>query len=184
MEFVYDRNLIDVQESKELLALINSIGYINLTAEQKAKFNSDLKGCFNYTTINRIESNCAEIANFLGISISTKNWNTYILPKTEDFERIKNNVQQIRDSGFVYSSTPLVPSLPLNRYDKINDIEKILHDVYIIYNGNLNNLDYMGELYDTTYELYDEADYALWNNLRNAEQMDNEIYCNEQIGVI
>ena len=33
----------------------------------------------------------------------------------------------------IYESTPQVPDLPFNHYQKINDIEKIISDVYSLF---------------------------------------------------
>ena len=46
----------------------------------------------------------------------------------------------------IYTSTPEVPEQPLNDYKKWNAIERILHDVYVIYSGNISNVDYCGEI--------------------------------------
>ena len=157
MEFVYDRNLIDVQEAREYKTKILTSGFNSLTEEEKTAWLNGLKGCLNYTDLNRIEINCKTLSDIFNLELVTKiDWVVGDFPKQEDFERIKNNVQTLRDTKYIRSNTPYTPDIPLNRYDKINDIEKILLDVYEVYNSNLVNVIYMND----------------------------EIYINEQIGVI
>lgn len=187
MDAVYNRNVLDLQIAKEYKTKIINNGFKSLSDEEKIIWLSGLKGCLNYTDLNRIESNCKTLSDIFDLELVIKtDWsiNDALNINISSLSRIRSNVQEIRDTKYVYSTTPSVPNLPLNRYDKINDIERILFDVYTLYKANADNLDYMGELYDTTYELYDEADYTYWNNLRHLEQMDNEIYLDEEIGVV
>lgn len=154
---IYDRNILDVQIAKELLTKIYTTKYSSLTADEKTKWIAGLKGCLNYTDINRIESNCKTISDLIGLNLTTKStWINGEHIKVSDFERIRNNVIAIRNTNYIRSDTPQTPELPLNRYDKINDIEKILINVFDVYTTNSVAIDYM----------------------------DNEIYIDENIGVI
>ena len=120
--FIYDRTIQDV--------------------EQKTA-----KGYINANDLNRVERNTEIIAEYIGIAVSVKNdWKIGDLPRTSDFCRIRENVQRIRDNYMIYTSTPEVPEQPLNDYKKWNAIERILHDVYVIYFGNISNVDYCGEI--------------------------------------
>lgn len=187
MEAIYDRNLLDVQIAKEFREKILKNGFESLSDEEKAQWLTGLKGCINYTDLNRIEKNCATLSDIFNLNLITKtDWSVAdaLNARNADFARIRSNVEKIRQTKYVYSTTPSTPTLPLNRYDKINDLERILYDVYTLYNINATNYDYMGELYDTTYELYDMADFTYFNNMRRLPQMDDEIFCDEEIGVI
>ena len=120
--FIYDRTIQDVEQR---------------TA----------KGYINASDLNRVERNTGIIAEYIGIEVSVKDdWEIGDLPRTSDFCRIRENVQSIRDNYMVYASTPEVPGQPLNDYKKWNAIERILHDVYVIYFGNISNVDYCGEI--------------------------------------
>lgn len=120
--FIYDRTIQDVEQR---------------TA----------KGYINASDLNRVERNTGIIAEYIGIEVSVKDdWEIGDLPRKSDFCRIRENVQSIRDNYMVYASTPEVPGQPLNDYKKWNAIERILHDVYIIYFGNISNVDYCGEI--------------------------------------
>lgn len=106
--FIYDRTIQDVEQR-------------------------NVKGYINATDLNRIEQNTRIIAEYIGISVSVnENWEIGELPRANDYKRIRDNVQRIRDNYMVYTGTPEVPDQPLNDYKKWNAIERILHDVYTI----------------------------------------------------
>lgn len=101
----------------------------------------NVKGYINATDLNRIEQNTRIIAEYIGISVSVnENWEIGELPRANDYKRIRDNVQRIRDNYMVYTGTPEVPDQPLNDYKKWNAIERILHDVYVIYFGNISSV--------------------------------------------
>ena len=120
--FIYDRTIQDVEQR-------------------------NVKGYINATDLNRIEQNTRIIAEYIGISVSVnENWEIGELPRANDYKRIRDTVQRIRDNYMVYTGTPEVPDQPLNDYKKWNAIERILHDVYVIYFGNISNVNYCGEI--------------------------------------
>lgn len=120
--FIYDRTIQDVEQR---------------TA----------KGYINASDLNRVERNTRIVAEYIGIEVAVnENWEIGELPRVSDYKRIRENVQSIRDNYMVYASTPKVPEQPLNDYKKWNAIERILHDVYVIYFDNINNVDYCGEI--------------------------------------
>lgn len=176
IEPITDRNLMDVNIAKEFISKIQTSGYSSLTDSEKTQWESGLKGFLNYTDLNRIESNSAELAELVGVSIISPktNWTMEDVPTRQDFQRIRDNVQRIRASNYVHSDTPVTPELPLNRYEKINDIEKILFDVYDMYTRNMAAIYYIDELYD-------EDDLFELKNARNIDYID-EIYIDESIG--
>lgn len=120
--FIYDRTIQDVEQR---------------TA----------KGYINASDLNRVERNTRIVAEYIGIEVTVnENWEIGELPRVSDYKRIRENVQSIRDNYMIYTSTPEVPEQPLNNYKKWNAIERILHDVYVIYFGNISNVDYCGEI--------------------------------------
>ncbi len=94
-----------------------------------------LKGALNCSDLNRIEGNTEFLANLYEITgLAFKpNWHMTDVPERSDFQRIIDNVDVLRTRGKVLNSTPKTPSLPLNVHTKINDIEKILYDLYWVY---------------------------------------------------
>lgn len=119
--FVYDRTQEDVNEKTK-------------------------KAFLNAEDLSRIESNTELIAQYIAVPVSVKTeWKIGDLPRVSDYERIKQNTEKIRSGYAIRADTPKVPERPYNHFQKWNDIEKILHDVFYIYIGNLNNKIYCGE---------------------------------------
>lgn len=134
--FVYDRKQEDVDRVKEL-----NEKYLNgtITEEEKQEWNTGiygkvgLKGALNLSDLKRIENNTQIIGGLVSAVVNVKSWEYGDIPRVSDYRRIKDNVQKIKDAFMVHHDTPEVPEQPLNTYQKWNDIEKILHDVYYIY---------------------------------------------------
>lgn len=134
--FVYDRTQEDVDRVKYL-----NEQYLNgtITEDEKHEWNTGingkvgLKGAFNLSDIKRNENNCKIIGELVAAPVIIKEWDYGDIPKISDYARIRENVQKICSAFITHSDTPEVPNQPLNTYQKWNDIEKILHDVYYIY---------------------------------------------------
>lgn len=139
MEFVYDRTQADVDRVKEL-----NQKYLarTITEEEKTEWSAGLKGALNISDLNRIESNTAQLASLLAVTVQTKTWNYNDIPRASDYLRIRNNVQAVRDAWAALSDTPETPTQPLVTYQKWNDIERILHDVNYVYERTMNSYYY------------------------------------------
>lgn len=134
MEFIFDRNILDVARAKELRKKAVETGYQSFTEEEKAEWDNGLKGALNYTDLNRIEGNCKELSELLGITITAKtDWILQDVPTVQEFERVRNNINTLKTSKYTPYSVPDTPEPPMNTYQKINDIEKILYDIYMAY---------------------------------------------------
>ena len=144
--FQFDRTNEDVEEVRNLAA----IGYHNMTTAQKARWLSDLPGALNLSDMNRIEADIAAIATEIGVAHRARQWSKANKPRASDFQQIYDDVSLIRSSYTSQTDTPAMPGLPLNTWQKINAIERILHDVHITYLTNIGAQDYMrgdGELF-------------------------------------
>lgn len=133
-EPIFDRAETDILKLKYFL----SRGYKNLTENEKNEWlNTNFKGALNISDLNRIEQNMNVLSEILGLTITVKPWQETDIPINTDFTRIRNNLISIRSQavlqGLIYNSTPEVPNLPFNTYQKINDIEKIIFDIYMLY---------------------------------------------------
>lgn len=134
--FVYDRTQEDVDRVKYL-----NEQYLkgNITEDEKREWNIGingkvgLKGAFNLSDIKRNENNCKIIGELVAAPVIIKEWDYGNIPRVSDYARIRENVQKICSAFITYSDTPKVPDQPLNTYQKWNDVERILHDVYYIY---------------------------------------------------
>lgn len=133
-EPIFDRSQSDVVKLQSFL----DRGYKNLTADEKTEWlNTNFKGALNISDLNRIEQNMIVLSGILGLTITVKTWQETDIPINTDFTRIRNNLSLIREQaesmGLIYDLTPEVPNLPFNHYQKINDIEKIIFDIYMLY---------------------------------------------------
>lgn len=134
--FVYDRTQADVDRVKYL-----NERYLNgtITEEEKREWNTGingkvgLKGAFNLSDIKRIENNVRIIGKLVSATVDVKEWEYGDIPRVSDYARIRDNVQKVKNAFIAYRDTPGIPDQPLNTYQKWNDIEQILHDVYYIY---------------------------------------------------
>ena len=121
--FIYDRTQEDIDKKTK-----------------KAFINSD--------DLNRIGRNMNQIGQYIGISVSGKtDWNIGGILCSSDYQKIQETAENIRKNYAVYPDTPPVPARPYNTFQKWNDIEKILHDVFYIYIKNYNSRIYSGEGY-------------------------------------
>lgn len=140
---IYDRTEADVDEARRLLRK----GYINLTQAEKQKWDNGLKGCFNASDLNRILGAIKAVADEIGVEMSAvKTFADGDIPREADFSDMLQRLASI--SGlYIYPSTPAIPSAPINTYDKINAVEKIIHDVDDVYVKVMANVTRAGELY-------------------------------------
>lgn len=103
------------------------------------------KAYINAADLDRIERNTELIAGYIKVPAAVKSWKRGDIPRISDYRRIRDNVEKIRLGYAIRADTPKTPVQPLNTYRKWNDLEHILHDVFWIYMGNLNNYIYCGE---------------------------------------
>lgn len=130
---IFDRTQSDI----DILIYLLKKGYNQFSDYEKSIWLSDLKGALNASDMNRIENNIKILSKSVGVDAETKIWDEIDIPQAQDFERIRNNLAEIRQSIVTLSiNTPDVPNLPMNTYQKINAIEKIIFDVYNILKAN------------------------------------------------
>lgn len=120
MEFVYDRTYEDVK-------------------------NRTPKGYLNAADLNRVENNIEELGRYANLQLKTRKWSIGGLPKQSDFTRILSNISTLKEHFLIQQTTPVVPKQPLNDFQKWNDIERILFDMYSLYMSSLSNRYYCGE---------------------------------------
>lgn len=113
------------------------------TEMEYLEFLNNMRGALNYSDLNRIEKNLNTLAALLGITLVSMERAT--IPRVPYYNNLLLNVGKIRDTAYRLPNTPLVPNRPLNTYTKINDIEKILRDAYVMYRRNEGNFSYCGD---------------------------------------
>lgn len=97
-----------------------------------------LKCAADYICLNRVEQACAYIADYLGVSISTKTWKPQDFRTTTEMKRIRNNIQLLMDSYFVKDTTPDLPTvIQYTSPEEANNIEQILKDIDEIHSSKV-----------------------------------------------
>lgn len=138
---VTDRTQEDVEHAKQILAL----DWTDMDAAQKEEYLAGLKGCLNREDLERIENNIQILLDVLEIEAESSVENVADIPKEDYFAKMKDNVSAIRKAYCIHESTPAVPELPYNTWQKYNDIEQILADVYEVVSSQFHY--YAGEIY-------------------------------------
>lgn len=124
---IYNRSQNDIEKLKSY----REIGYQNLTSEQQLEWLSGMIGALNTKDLNRIENNIQTIADLLdikGLSFKT-NWNYTDFVEVSDERRIIDNLNKVKER-YIFETEREDIQLPLNHYEKINSIEKLIFDMY------------------------------------------------------
>ena len=130
---VTDRRQSDVEYVMELLEK----GWENFTDDEKAAWNNGLKGAQNRSDYERIQNNIQLLSDVLELELIVNEVPEN--PTPTFFKNVLDNTETIRGAYCIHDTTPSTPKAPINTYQKVNDIEQILFDVYEIL---LNNFHY------------------------------------------
>ena len=147
---ITDRTQADVDRYTELKMKRLS----GMTADEKAEWETHLKGAYNYTDMNRVESAVEYVANrlteagYIIIPVVKKNWAKTDKPTLADFNRYMKNISDIRSALATYETTPDAPTTERKlSFQTANDIEKILMDVDDLISKMMSAYFYSGDLY-------------------------------------
>ena len=136
---ITDRTQEDVDR---LIYLRNVILNGTNTQEEWEEYQYNSKGALNYADLERIEGNIQILGELLEVQLVSMVRGD--IPRIPYFKNVLQNVKIIRDSVYHFPSTPKVPQMPLNTFQKINDIEQILLDAYLVYTANKSSKYYAG----------------------------------------
>ena len=124
-EPIYDRTQEDVDFAKNRIAYFKANGGIT--------DGINLKGCLNYTDVNRIEDNTDYLADLLislyyfnKISRNGSSWNMSSILDTTNISRIINNVSILQSAYYTSFGSPDLPTT-LTHYEDVNSVEKCLY---------------------------------------------------------
>ena len=102
------------------------------------------RGTITINTLNRIENKQEELKNlfneigYWNTPITNKTWGENNIFNVDEFQRILDNTNILRQAFFVYKATPNTP--PISYYwDDINSLEKILFDLDVMINDVKSN---------------------------------------------
>lgn len=133
IEAVTDRSQSDVYRVLELLKK----GWKDFSDSEKQEWSAGMKGSLNASDLERVQNNIKLLSDVLELNLAVSEVPEF--PTVSLFNEIRENTGKIRNAYCIHSTTPIVPNEPLNTFEKWNDIERILDDVYKIL---LNNFHY------------------------------------------
>lgn len=147
---VYDRTSEDVAEVRRLLAKLDPETGDGLTAAEQAKWDAGLKGAYNFTDLNRVESAVKTLAAALtsagypvevtpvlkGSKAEDREWQEGDVLYRPQWTTYLDNVQRLRDAYYTLAETGQLPA-PGDKlkYTGANTIEKILADIDLLLDG-------------------------------------------------
>nr|DAG70022.1 MAG TPA: hypothetical protein [Caudoviricetes sp.] len=133
MQTVTDRSQSDADRVLELLQK----EWNNFNVDEKKEWIAGMKGALNRSDMQRIQNNTKLLSDVLELNLTVADVPEH--PNETFLSSIITNTEIIRNAYVIHTDTPETPSMPVNTYQKLNDIEKILDDVYGIL---LNNFHY------------------------------------------
>jgi hypothetical protein len=132
LSLITDRTAQDVERWRYL----HTKGWEAMSEEERDEWQTSLKGAYNYTDMNRVESAVQFIADRfldLGYYVAPEVkmvWSVSDHPTKADMERYFANIALLRSILTVLPTTPQAPTTEKKLdYQVANDIEQILTDV-------------------------------------------------------
>lgn len=150
LNLITDRTSNDLEHWKAL----RDKGWLGMSEEERAEWLSPMKGCYNSSDMNRVESAVKYISELFisaGHSFAPEvktSWQAKDRPTAEDMKRYFENVEKLRSLIPVYSTTPVAPTIK-NKLDwqTANALEQILKDVHELIVKIIESCYYTGEVY-------------------------------------
>ena len=128
---IFDRSENDISYAKTLLKKIKVNGISSLTADELSAWQSELKGCFSYFTLNRVLANVQVLNDILGVlgyehhdfHLSKDSWTYFDTPGAGDLTSLCSEVRSLCKITYVdFSSVPTTfDNLSI---DKMNQVEQ------------------------------------------------------------
>lgn len=147
---ITDRTQADVDRFAELQAK----GWRGMTEDEKTEWETALKGAYNHTDMNRVESAVEYVANrlteagYVVLPVVRKNWTVSDKPTLGDIKRYMKNIADIRATLATFSTTPEAPTTEKRlTYQMANDMEQILVDVDDLISRMVSAYFYSNDLY-------------------------------------
>lgn len=143
---IFDRTQNDVDTA----ILIRSEKVKKFQELTKSDINILERGMITYNTLNRIEQKqelLKGLFNEMGYwntSITNKSWGENDIFNVNEFQRIIDNTNVLRNAFFVYKETPNTPPVSYH-YNDINALEKILFDLDVMISNVKANYRFCGE---------------------------------------
>lgn len=131
LQLIIDRKQSDITKAKKLIEKAKKIE--NLTPSELSEYLAGLKGCYNISDLNRVESAVKYISDLLnsyGYSniVDTKTWADGDFFTPTHIARYLNNLDILKNAYFVDPKIPATPT-SYKSIQQANDIEKILSNI-------------------------------------------------------
>ena len=94
------------------------------------------KAYCNAGDLNRLEENSRILGALFGVNLSTRTWQREDFPTVDELSRILENIAALRAAYYTRQDTPQPPRMPLNTWEKWNAAERILGDLYGLWQDN------------------------------------------------
>ena len=132
LNLITNRTAQDVERWR----LLHSKGFQNLTEEEKAQWQTAMKGAYNHVDMNRVEGavefiaqRLAELDYYPELELK-KTWTVSDHPTKADMDRYFGNVALLRSILPMYPTTPQAPTTKKKMdYLAANAVEQILADI-------------------------------------------------------
>lgn len=150
LHLVTDRTQLDVDRVNALAAK----GWEKMTSAERDEWSAGLKGAYNATDLNRVQSAARYIKDRFethGYSVNLseqRTWTQQDTPSMADLRMYLEDIAAIRNVFAMLQTTPAVPdSMARLTYTKANDIEQILHDVDMLLSNMIASFVYSGDFF-------------------------------------
>lgn len=150
LHLITDRTQHDVDR----VNVLAKKGWANMTPEERSEWEIGLKGAYNCTDLNRVQSAVRYLADrFAGVGYSVtlseaKTWTVQDVPTLTDMQNYLADVEAIRGVLTLLKTTPLVPDTMVGlTYIKANNIEQILLDVDRLLSNMIAGFIYSGDIF-------------------------------------
>lgn len=150
LNLITDRTQADIDYAVRL----SQKGWSGMTAEEKADWESGLKGAYNASDLNRVGNAVVYVAGRLSkagylVPVSPKiDWTASDIPKESDMRTYLSDVDILRNALTVLPGTPEVPEdMERLTYKEANDIERILLAVDGLITKMINSYFYSNEIF-------------------------------------
>lgn len=142
---------------------------------------SDLKGAYNCSDLNRVETWCEYLQHFLEIwgfkeeLVVKKDWNIRDYPTRTEIDRIRQNIDTLKSFCQAIQTENIIYNNTLN-YQQANALEKIMYDIvqHIEDNSRDDDFDYYVAVFSMCEKFYDiYINEDVMKKYRNIHQNDN-----------
>lgn len=150
LHLITDRTQFDVERVNTLAKK----GWANMTEDERSEWKIGLKGAYNCTDLNRVQSavrylrdRFADVGYFLELS-NAKTWTLQDVPTLPEMAAYLEDVRAIRGVLTLLNTTPPVPDTMVGlTYTKANHIEQILLDADRLLSNMIASFVYSGDIF-------------------------------------